>query len=128
MTALSRRDLLTALLALAATRASPNRGDDPGRPAVLDDILRWLSPDAAPVGERYLQLHSAEADLDMLAQLLLDRIPSAVGDDLPRELSCAVQEDFARGDLVNLDGWLLSRTEVRLCAVIHLAGQIQLPA
>jgi hypothetical protein len=41
---------------------------------------------------------------------------------LPRELSCAVQEDFARGDLVNLDGWLLSRTELRLCAVAHLAG------
>jgi hypothetical protein len=24
---------------------------------------------------------------------------------------------------VNLDGWLLSRTELRLCAVIHLAGR-----
>src|SRR5688572_18515017 len=121
MSALSRRDLLTALVALVATRASPTRAHDSGRPAVLDDVLRWLSPDAAPVGERYLQLHSAEADLDTLAQLLLDRIPNAGRDDLPRELSCAVQEDFARGDLVNLDGWLLSRTELRLCAVIHLA-------
>ena len=122
MNALSRRDLLTALLALAATRASPSRAANSGRPAVLDDIVRWLSPDAARVGERYLQLHSAEADLDTLAQLLLDRIPNAGRDDLPRELSRAVQEDFARGDLMNLDGWLLSRTEVRLCAVVHLAG------
>lgn len=125
MNALSRRDLLTALLALTATSTSPIRAAGSGRPAVLDDIVRWLSPDAAPVGERYLQLHRREADLDTLAQLLLDRIPHAIVDDLVRALSSAVREDFARGDLVNLDGWLLSRTELRLCAVAHLAGPVR---
>ena len=30
-----------------------------------------------------------------------------------------IRVDFERGDFVNLHGWLLSKTEARLCALFH---------
>jgi hypothetical protein len=35
----------------------------------------------------------------------------------------AASEDFRCGRVVTVDGWLLSRTEARICAIAYLAGQ-----
>ena len=121
MSMLSRRSLLSTLLALASIAAAPNRANVAAKSMVVDDVKGWLAGEALLVGQRYLQLQSAEASLDVLADLLLERLQSAALSDMQHDFSLAVQEDFERGDVVNLDGWMLSSTEVRLCALAYLA-------
>jgi len=42
---------------------------------------------------------------------------------LPRaQLAARVREDFAAGRIVMLDGWMLSATEARLCALALRSG------
>ncbi|MET0987931.1 MAG: hypothetical protein ABW034_21235 [Steroidobacteraceae bacterium] len=123
MSAVSRRSLLSALLALASVAVLPNRGDGAESTNVVKNVTSWLGPDAILVGARYLQLHSSEANLEVLTDWLVERLQGATSSDLPRDFSRAVQEDFGRDDVVHLDGWLLSRTEVRLCALACLADR-----
>jgi hypothetical protein len=118
MSMLSRRSLLLALASIAVV---PKRATGTAKSMVVDDVKSWLAGEALLVGQRYLQLQSAEANLDVLADLLLERLPSAALSDLQQDFSLAVQEDFGRGDVVHLDDWMLSRTEVRLCALAYLA-------
>lgn len=82
--------------------------------------------DAASLGRRWLQNEPAPADVaSLLHQLIADtpqwrialRSPSAV-----RVLAAErTALDFTQGATVELDGWVLSRTEIRLCALAALA-------
>lgn len=81
--------------------------------------------DAAALGRRWLQTESARADVASLLQQLLDdtplwraalRSPGAI-----RELAAErTALDFSKGATIELDGWVLSRTEIRLCAIAAL--------
>lgn len=59
-------------------------------------------------------------------ELFPDDDPSAVGDGLPDDdpaaglaaLSDRVRADFESGDVVDVDGWVLARTEARAAAVL----------
>ena len=118
MSMLSRRSLLLALASIAVV---PKGATGTAKSVVVDDVKSWLAGNALLVGQRYLELQSAEANLDVLADLLLERLQGAALSDLQHDFSLAVQEDFGRDDVVHLDGWMLSRTEVRLCALAYLA-------
>jgi len=67
------------------------------------------------VSEEYLQGHPDERNLKVLERELLKSL-SKVGasKDPKRAIKEAVSRDFNLGDTVSLDGWVLSRTEVRL--------------
>lgn len=117
MNTLSRRALLSALAALTSIAVVPSRANGAVRTQLVGGVARWLGLAAIPLGQLYLRSHKTEADLDVLADLLLERLQGTTGNDLRRTLALAVQEDFERDDVVYLDGWLLSRTEVRLCAL-----------
>ncbi len=84
--------------AYAATRARSN--------TMLQELL--ASPSAQVLGEACLKVPECEQ-----AALQL-----AVAGDLPRagELAQRIHDDFARGCVVNVDGWVLSRTEANLYA------------
>src|SRR5688572_20986627 len=69
MSMLSRRSLLSALLALSGIAVVPNRANGAAKAMVVDDVKSWLAGEALPVGLRYLQLQSAEANLDVLVDL-----------------------------------------------------------
>lgn len=43
---------------------------------------------------------------------------------LAGQINDLVVADFAVGDSVNVAGWVLSRTEARICALVALGGQI----
>lgn len=81
---------------------------------------------AAAVGRAYLLVASAEADTTRLLELLREGLgPVIDGDDLGalrRELSAAIRRDFAAERTTSLDGWILSQTEARLCALATLVG------
>ena len=90
---------------------------------------RTFSKDAsaAAVGRAYLLVVPAEADATRLLQLLRDGLGRVIdGDDLValrRELSAAIRRDFSAERTTSLDGWILSQTEARLCALATLVSQ-----
>jgi len=103
--------------------------------AIMPDILRpreaaagadpidtlWSDPaNARTVGRRYLQMQPTDVAVDpMMQDVFGDRM--ARGEIDAESLRTAIAErrlyDFASGDTVIIDGWLLSRTEARLCAL-----------
>jgi hypothetical protein len=97
----------------------PGCSSAPDASAVAAAAAR-LGRHATDVGRRYLDSHPAEADLELLTALVAARLELTRG-SLPERMSRAVSEDFRCGRAVSIDGWSLSRTEVRICAIAHLA-------
>jgi len=74
---------------------------------------------AAVVGGDYLATHPDEADITRLAALLFGpwtRRPDA----LSRKVVDRISEELAKGDVALFGGWVLARTEARLCALAFL--------
>lgn len=68
-----------------------------------------------PLGARYLRDYPDELDHCRRLQAHIDGADPA----LLRELVCS---DFRHGDTLRLDGWLLSRTELRVAGAAWLNG------
>ncbi len=67
------------------------------------------------VAEEYLQDHPDERNLKVLESELLKSLSKGGASKYPKvAIQEAVSRDFNLGDTVSLDGWVLSRTEVRL--------------
>ena len=81
------------------------------------------SESARVIGQRYLELTPSEADPERLMALICHteedraRLTHADTEQLRKILLDQQRMDFARGRTIMLDGWVLSETEVRLCAV-----------
>lgn len=79
----------------------------------------FADPEAARrVGEAYLELAPEDADTDLLDDALgvRDGTIDAAG------VRGRARADFDQGDVVDIDGWYLSRSEARLCALVALTG------
>ncbi|MEQ9640993.1 MAG: hypothetical protein RIM84_13305 [Alphaproteobacteria bacterium] len=115
---MARFGLLVGALTLAGTP----------RPAAAlsraDQAVRALRAPAAArrVGRRYLAEHAQEADAARLAAHI-EAALAARGDgvELRQALRNAVRADMRAGRSVLVDGWVLSLTEARLCALAALA-------
>lgn len=81
------------------------------------------------LGRHYLADTPDERDpATLLARLSLDRLISASGDPARQggfwravetdALKARREQEFASGETVIVDGWLLARTEARLCALL----------
>jgi hypothetical protein len=89
--------------------------------------LRALLSDPAAarrLGRLYLRQVPAEDHPVILARLTVAYLSAQDADinavdpvSLRRRLDARVRGDFASGTTVQLDGWVLSRTEARLCAL-----------
>jgi hypothetical protein len=82
---------------------------------------------ARAIGSIYLAARPEEADTHKLVKLVIrgaDDVPLVVHHTSDTALRAWFRErqarDFATGRIVNLDGWLLSATEVRICALAAL--------
>jgi hypothetical protein len=98
--------------------ASPMRDwdSDPALMATIDALIS-NKRSAAIIGQAYLHRFDHERSTAALASMLRENVMR-----LDRALSAAavlrqVRLDFERGDVVNLHGWILSRTEGRICAL-----------
>ncbi len=116
-----------AVLPLAA------RGDDPVATMLARPRLLELFEDASLVralGERYRESAPAENAPELLVRALLDELPDHprqkgdhLASQLHRQIDARVQRDFAEGRTVTLQGWILSVTEARQCALFsHLSS------
>jgi hypothetical protein len=127
---ISRRGLMisgaagSAALSLCGKRASALQRSDSESELCLRLLrLARLPFDASNIGLAYLISHPAEAGRERLARLVLSRLSqggyaAAIGDhrSLGLAVAACLRDDFACGHTVNVDGWVLSRTEARLCA------------
>jgi len=80
------------------------------------------SAGANNIGRQYLAAHAHEAAPDVLLAAIattasVDWSAHVSERQLRARIRSAVEDDFARGQTVTLDGWILSVTEARLCAL-----------
>ena len=82
------------------------------------------SQDAQALGRAYFTIQPEEADEDTLLRLLsADLDVSVLGMDdgeLRRVSRERMRRDFEEGKTVSVRGWILSRTELRLCGLAAL--------
>ncbi len=120
------RRVLNVLMAAAGTAVASNATAPavPDRMPLQAALLGLLNhPDGARnIGARYLSLVPAEGDQRHLVNLLAKGAPGLMAREEARALlQNAVREDFDQGRTVELNGWVISRTEARLCALASLA-------
>jgi hypothetical protein len=126
MGAMSRRDLLLAFIGLCTgTLACTSHSSVPMRlnSEALGEWLREAGagffPDLAALrrlGTLYLAAHPEERSGAVLARLLI----AGEQGTIPSRLLRAIARDWSSHHVAVVDGWLLARTEARLCAVLHL--------
>jgi hypothetical protein len=127
-----RRTFLLGAAGLGASLAwfgpSPFRGVPLSPNERLASLLRNVEG-AFAVGREYLRRVPAEASPVVLTARVAERLPGGLGavdtasDGRLRELLLrATAEDFRDLQTVELGGWVLARTEARLCALAALDG------
>ena len=111
-------------------------------------MLRWFGPleqgdplarkltavvrhtaSASTVGAAYLRQRPEEANQRRLAELMLSadptlrrRITTARGGHVRRRLEQCHRADLAHSRTAKIDGWIVSLTEARLCALVALSA------
>ncbi|MGD9902718.1 MAG: hypothetical protein AB7U83_04545 [Vicinamibacterales bacterium] len=129
MTAIPRREFLwqalsacgAAALVPAPTAGAVQAGAVDRAAATSAGYLGGQGGAARAVGEAYLRQLGRETTRESIvaaargALRIIDR--SRTDADAIRALVRAVREDFERGRSVQIEGWILSRTEAELCAL-----------
>ena len=88
----------------------------------LESALRDLvthRDSAASLGRAYLAVMPGEASAVRLVPLILGKAAAPIGQEGARVRS-RIQADFDAAQVVTIDGWIVSRTEARLCALCAL--------
>lgn len=131
----SRRKMLTAVGALLSCVPLLSLADIAQAKGVpsQDRLDKWadLFPsvdNAGHIGRRYLDIAPDECDAAVLAAKISRNIEASMRqaplpfmhEHISARASRAVRRDFERGNVVTVDGWVLSRTEARLCALVEL--------
>jgi hypothetical protein len=126
--AVDRRSAIVALFGLCAAGLACLSGDRKevrSCSEVLDDWLRDRAPGLFSdltalrwLGAVYLVAHPQERSPALLSRLL---IADGAG-TVPSRLLRAIARDWSDHHVTVVDGWLLARTEARLCAILHLEG------
>lgn len=118
---IDRRQLLAWVLALGCTTVASRSGWTNISKTDELNVPRLI-------GAYYLEMHPNEGKVVELIRFLRQSIPefSWNRDDLKSTLSQdgireACASDFQRDDVDSIGGWLLSRTELRLCALISIS-------
>jgi hypothetical protein len=116
------QQLATVLSAVAVSApAYSNQGTSHGvsdsRLSVVIDELISNRASAAIIGESYLAQCEHERSADILSREIHASLGVETGEIHQQDLLNQIRVDFEHADIINLHGWLLSRTEARLCAL-----------
>lgn len=120
---LDRRQFLqlatAGLLASLTTAACARDRARDARALAEPELLGMLGADRVrELGERYRRMVPKERSAAALRAAILD---GARGEARP-SVAQQVRDDFAAGRIVLVDGWVLSATEARQCALFSLAA------
>lgn len=128
----TRRQFLIGLALVFAVsfRRSRSSGTTRGEllPARLKRVIVFDSNSASAIFGAFLEQAPAERDLKHLVSSVIGEdaawpasIESLSDAQLRHRIMQRIRDDFGCGNTVQLDGWVLSRTEARLCGIIALA-------
>jgi hypothetical protein len=94
--------------------------------AQLETWLQRIGPDRlgdaaalSRLGAIYLAAHPAEQQPEHLSRLILGDSAAPVESVLIERIA----QDWSQHDVTQVEGWVLSRTEARICAAVHLLGR-----
>ncbi len=107
---LNATGLAAACFAAPAVWAAPSPYARPGLLALLQD-----DEQVRRIGRRYIEQHPAEAHTNTLEQRLTQTLRGS------RDIESCIRNEFARRETVQLNGWILSRSEARQCALFALS-------
>ena len=82
----------------------------------------WDQDTAIDIGGKYLSQFPEEGNKRKLVRLLRENLVSD-DNDVSTALSEVIEKDFLENRMVTVDGWILSRTEARQCALFSLDDQ-----
>jgi hypothetical protein len=114
-----RRFLALGAVVITGAAASACHGSDGARAFGQPDLLTPLGPDVVRrLGQRYRHIVPSESDAARLQAAIRASRPWAarIGVQHP-PIADQVRDDFDAGRTVIVDGWLLSVTEARQCAL-----------
>lgn len=128
---LSRRHfLLSVLSGLAAASTLHGCGSTYNRSLIASRLSQTIGDQTAAkrFGASYLRSYPDEAEVEILVRQIDAALISEYGqgmniDDpllLAKHLDQQIRNEFSRGDVVQVDGWILSRSETRLYALMAL--------
>ena len=116
-----------ALISLRQSSMLVARDDSPSFDPLSLKLVDFFSEkgSARRIGLEYIRLAPAEADSRTLTKLICsgwndDQIASANKEKVSVLLRNQQRGDFERGRILKLDGWVLSETEARLCALVAI--------
>lgn len=113
------RYLGAAAVGVVSTGCKP--GPEYDLPALAQpEVLSMLGiAEVRTIGQRYHDLHRSEADASTLRSAILASRPLAARlGVINSPVGALIRDDFAHGRTVVLDGWILSVTEARQCALL----------
>ncbi len=84
-------------------------------PQLLSHI--WDTATITSIGNTYVSQTPNENSENDLAKALIENI-SGSPEEIVNSLTEKVANDFENGDIVMIDGWILSRTEARQCGLL----------
>jgi len=117
---MKRRNFILMTIAGAAAWANP--GCTSQAPTTLSHPLFLSSICDAPtlrhIGNSYRTTTPAEAYKEHLISILSDSLPP--GANQIQQIDQKIKEDYAAGKIVTIDGWVISITEARQCALYSL--------
>jgi hypothetical protein len=120
---ITRRLVLAGIAALGLPAPSVHAGE------ALSSALRLYALTLPPVsaraiGRAYLARFPEEGEPIALTRLILEGMAFSEAQTLPlgerklrAQVASRLRADFAEGRIAEIDGWLISRTEGRLCAL-----------
>lgn len=130
---ITRRKLLQWGAALCCLALAPRSWS---RVAVKDSIEQEIARriaglfahpgSAREIGREYLRLAPSDNDIAVLVRKVIPdtgkiKSLSTTGKESLRQyIANASREDFQQGRMVSVNGWMLSQTELRLCAIVVL--------
>lgn len=72
------------------------------------------------IGRGYIQGNPAENGLRSLADSIANELSDADAPGLKEQLQRQISREFETGKILQIEGWLLARTEARQCALYSL--------
>ena len=108
---------VSAMARPTLTACAPEYNPKVSEPELLSTI--WDPTAISEMGQSYRQQFIDENSERILVKLL-DIKASDEDSRIIENLSKQIQEDFKQGNTVALDGWILSKTEARQCALYSL--------
>lgn len=117
---------LSAFTALALTLPlAQGCSTGPKEMAIAQPLLFSHLVDAKTIkeaGADYLKMHTAENDQQKLSKLLLGGkdVATLSKDEIQTVLDKQGTADFRSGKVIQVSGWVMSRTEARQCALYSL--------